>query len=47
VIIEQIALKEVRFVPSLDRNLMSTSVLDKNGWELTFKGGEAILSRRG
>jgi hypothetical protein len=47
VIIGQMALKEVRFMPGLDRNLMSISALDKNGWKLTFEREEATLLRGG
>jgi hypothetical protein len=43
----QMSLKDVRFVPRLDRNLMSISALAEDGWKLVFEKGRVVVSKEG
>ena len=45
--IGQMSLKDVRFVPRLDRNLISISALAENGWKLIFEKGRVVVSKEG
>lgn len=40
-------LTEVRYIPSIKRNLISLGLLEKKGYRLTLFGGEMVVSKDG